>query len=76
MSSKPKERGIVGSILVKIDDTGYTKVCPYCSCRYGETAALSGFERYVNLERCEACAAKYRLLSGRDKIKFQTRASV
>lgn len=38
-----------------VPDTGYTKVCPFCSRRYGIRPALIGRERFVDIEACGSC---------------------
>lgn len=41
-------------------DTGYSRICPYCSKRYDEKTSLINKERVLVMATCEPCAEKIR----------------
>lgn len=45
-------------VMITEADTGYTKVCAYCSVRYGEVRDLIGQPRELEMVKCDSCIKK------------------
>ena len=48
----------VGILVDSVLDNGYTRVCPGCVKRWGETEFAVGRTRELELIRCPPCAVK------------------